>query len=316
MKRLDRCFVEWRVSPSVIAVTLLPALFVLVSAVACIGGSGARTGQLGVLGLYPDSTNSLVSIDVVTANSGEFRAASREELREERFWSEITIGLEDFGIYEDDVEVLSFDHTSGLMIFELAEATDFEDVADSLEDEGFSDDEYRGYPLWEDEDSSRGFALIETNNALVLGALDGVKKVLRSLARDEGLLMHQEEDPLVRSLTETVQGIVVMASRDCGREDFARRCDAAGASTSPVNDNQYESQMTMALVYRSTKAAEGALDELDDYLLDSWDDDDIDIIDYNIETDGDILLVHVTVDDEESEEAFLVAEQIVSIPFP
>ena len=246
--------------------------------------------QGGALELVPDDAHLLQLWDVESVLGGDAPDALEDSI--EAAWEE---RLETIGVFIDDVgTVAEAGMPSGGMAV-VEGQIDLETVEDELDDAGYRDDEYQGYELWE---GGSGFAdavgVIADRGQLVIGPVDAVKTVLKSLNRDSGFLLDDDDNDMRRVLERVDNGWFVVAQVGCGRSDI-RGCEALGASVSR-GDGDYTLKMEYGFLFRNERTADSEMEDVEEYLEDRMARSvDID----EVLLDGEFVIVTMSVDEDD-----------------
>lgn len=209
--------------------------------------------------------------------------------------------LDEIGITVDEIETLIFvantDRQNSLLI--LKGGLDFEDVRDELDDLDYDDDEYRGYEFWEGGNSSyfSDVALLGDEEYALLGFKDdrnAVQDILKALDRNQGLLIQDPDNAIIRAMDKAGEGWLVMGVNRCVGDDI-RGCEAGGVAYSEGDRDSATANVVM--LFRTDSAADRGSDDIediiDDYGLPYWSvptDWDVE----EVESDGEFVLVEVT----------------------
>ena len=254
--------------------------------VAC--GAGPAAGIGGLLELVPDTALEVEVFDVQEILSGDAPAGLERSLEGSLDLEEI----EESGILMADVDmvVLADTNSGGELLF-LEGGFDFGDVRDVLDEAGREDEDYRGYELWEGDPA---LALIEDDGYIIMGDSGEVKDVLKSLSRDQGFLLQDDEDPLKRVMDRAGTGLVAWSNRDCGAIDLSG-CEATGVAASA--GDKFVVEMVHAYVFSSERAADGAVRNIDDFYEARG--DGVDSLVYEVYSDGEFVVVEATADEDE-----------------
>ena len=286
-----------RWSKSLAAVFALAAV-TLFAGVAC--GAVGQTGSGGVLELVPDTVAGVQVFDVREILGGD-APSDFEDLLD---FPQVLEGLKKWGILGVDVRTLVVAASgSGEEVNFLQGEFDFDGIREALDEAGREDEDYRGYELWE---GYPAVALLEDDGHVILGGPVEVKAVLKSLARDQGLLLQHGEDPLKRAMDRAGTGLVAWSDRDCGSLDLSG-CDATAFAASA--GDEFSVEMVDAYVFSSERVAAAAVRDLDDF-YERWG-DAVDSLVYEVNSDGEFVVVKASVDEDEFASALFAAAMVV-----
>ena len=240
----------------VLLVTLF--IFLLIAA----GCAGSSSSQGGALELVPDDAYVLELWDMDSVLGGDATDGLEDSF--ETAWEE---KLETIGVFIDEVGTVVQARVKGGVMIVVEGQLDLEAVEDELDDAGYRDDEYQGYEIWE---GGSGFAdavgVIEDSGQLVVGPVDAVKTVLRSLNRDSGFLLDDDDNDMRRVLEKVDHGWFIVVQAGCGRSDI-RGCEALGASVSR-GDRDYTLKMEYGFLFRNERTADSEMEDVEEYLED------------------------------------------------
>ena len=274
---------------------LLVAVAVVVVVVLIVRGGGGSLPD-GPLGLVPDDAWSVHVFDVedlLSRDAPDYLADGFEDSWEDR--------LDDIGISIDDVDTLVQANGDDGFLAILDGEFDFEEIKDELDDADYDDDEYQGSEMWaEGQLWVSAAAILEGRGEVVLGSVDAVEGVLKSLNRGSGSLLQDDDNDVRRALEKPGQGWYVLASEGCSGADL-RGCEALASAVSRGSES-YLVKVTSAFLFRNERTAESEMRDLEDYL-----DDElpryVDIED--VSTDGMFVIVITTVDEDDLDSGVL-----------
>ena len=268
---------------------LLIAVAVVVVVILIVRGGGGSLPP-GPLGLVPDDVWSVQVWDVedlLSRDAPDDLADGFEDSWEDR--------LDDIGISIDDVETLVQATGDDGSFVILAGEFDFEQIKDELDDADYDDDEYQGSEMWaEGQLWVSAAAILEGRGEVVLGSVEAVEGVLKSLNRGSGSLLQDDDHDVRRALKRPGQGWYVVASEGCSGADV-RGCEALGAAVSRGSES-YLVKITSAFLFRNERTAESEMSDLEDHLDDEFP-RYVDIED--VSTDGMFVIVITTVDEDD-----------------
>ena len=256
-------------------------------------GFGFGSGSGHALGLVPDSANWVIVLDVGAIQRGEIPAVSTiGEAKNSLDIQIIEDNWEELGIAIGDVNTLVY--TDSIFVI-LAGEFDFEEIRHTISaDRGpnYRAREYREYELWEDE-SGGAITLLEDGKYVAWDEFYKVKNVLRSLSEDHKLLQ-DDENPLKRALDRVGRGWLISASKNCRIQ--VGGCEAVAIAA--ANDGGLSVELTLVHLFRSLRAAESAVGDIEGRLeiihdnARSFDYDDV-------KADGEFTVVKMSVDEDD-----------------
>ncbi len=133
----------------------------------------------------------------------------------------------------------------------------FRDVRDALEDVNASEEDYRGFEVWE---GSQTFALLEDDAYIVYGNEDRVVDVLRLLERGTGSMADAEDNALYDIWNKLPSSGIIVVSSSCP----IRRCEGYGFGITETDESLEEGKGTATLLFSSEQAAGNAADEYEE----------------------------------------------------
>jgi hypothetical protein len=221
---------------------LILLVSVLGSSLACgfIGGSGE-----GPVRMVPDDVLELVVVDVAEA------ALSRTDLPVD-LESEIS-NLENFG---DVRRQASLSLPTGHAMIASGDF-DFEDIRNSLREQGYVSASYRKYSFLESPDGRYAAALLEEDGFYLSGDFEAVAAVLRDNSRGEGLLRDDDEGELRQAMDLAGEGLVITAMGICQLENNVG-CRAVAWAFSRGEDRRTVIEGSAVLLFRDASAAADA----------------------------------------------------------
>ena len=268
-------------------VLLIAAVAVVVAVVLIVRG-GSLPG--GPLGLVPDDASWLRVVDVERLLTGDAPDDSADDFEDE--WED---RLDDIGVSLDDLDTLVQAQGDDGTVLVFGGDLDFEEIRDELDDARYDDDDYQGYVVWDDGNLwVEAAALLDGRGEVVIGSTDAVEGVLKALSRASGSLLQDDDNDLRRVLERVGQGWLVFALEGC-QGAGVRGCEAVGAAVSEGSES-YLVETTFAYLFRNERTAESELEDLEDYLDDELS-RDVDI--EEVKTDGEFVIVTVSVDEDD-----------------
>lgn len=168
---------------------------------------------------------------------------------------------------------------------------EFADIRGSLDDAFEEPDEYLGFEVWD----RRNVALVEDRGIVILGD-EMVRGVLKALDTGRGSLAAVTEDSrdgreLKRALDKAGKGMFTYGFTDCDipSVNSLRGCKAA---VWVIKGGDIDAtQWGYVYVFTSERRAESGMDDIEESILESEEDIDIDLI----EIDGDLVTIDVTI---------------------
>ena len=193
---------------------------------------------------------------------------------------------------------------------------DPDDLQEAAEEEGFEEDAYRGFSIWEQESGNGVKSVFAGDDFFVIASGDLIRDFLKALDREEGFASGQHD--LRRVLDAAGEGIGIWAYGDCeGRFvdvlpkfSFANAvafhdrtldrlsgwaaetsgCEAAALTVTGGDEDT--TLVTMAVLFRSERRAENGLEDLEDRMEDS---DELDIDVEEARVSGDLAVIELVV---------------------
>ena len=174
------------------------------------------------------------------------------------------------------------------------------DLHEAAEDEGYEEDVYRDFPIWEQQSGTNPLSVFDGDGYYVIASGDLVRDFLKALDREEGFASGQHD--LRRVLDAAGEGLWSWAYGDCEGPfvDFLPRfpfgspldehdramdrlsgwaaetsgCEAAALTVTGGDEDT--TLVTMTVLFRSERRAESGLEDLEERMEDS-DELDIDV---------------------------------------
>lgn len=216
----------------------------------------------------------------------------KEEWRE-NFKPELPYEIADAIIIDDITYIVRQDDASGNRLDSLLLTGNFEfaDIRDSLNDEFEEADEYRGFEVWD----RRNVALVEDRGIVILGD-EMVRGVLKALDTGRGSLAAVTEDSrdgreLKRALDKAGEGMFTYGFTDCDIPSVDSLIGCKAAVWVIKGGDIDATQWGYVYVFTSERRAESGMDDIEESILESEEDIDIDLI----EIDGDLVTIDVTI---------------------
>ena len=246
---------------AVVAVVVVAAVVVMLTVG---GGSG---GSSSALELIPDNTEVLFILNVETIRSREadfpgdyydFADEIQEEIDTEFDTEEISLEQVNGFVLVIDTEY--YDDIL-LLVGEFA----FGDIRDEWEDQGFEEDSYIGYEIW---DGDNYYALLEEDGAIIASySEEHVKEVVKIVDRGSGSLAADQDGDLTRIMARlgsspVMIGVVGDSAESC--DAVAPGCVGYGAAYSGSDLDREEVTANLVFLFSSERRAERAVDEYDD----------------------------------------------------
>ena len=233
-------------------------LLILVLAALIVRGGSSRGS---VLDLIPDDTYYVKIWDVEGVLGRDFPSDEADRFED---YLDRTFTYLDFLL--DDVEAIVYVEGRGGTLWILEGNHDLEQVRYELEDLDYKDDEYRGYEVWQEEEGRESLALLEEGRYVIIGVGedDPVIDVLRSLRRDRGFVLDEEDNALGRVLAKAGKGWIVTVSDGCDISSDLQRCESTAIVVDKANDpNSINVYFTFLFQHeRSAKAGARDLDDI------------------------------------------------------
>ncbi len=256
------------------------------------------------MGLVPDSASgvTIVDMDGVLKDERLLESELPDSLIIRRF-DDLEQDLErSVGIILEDIDTFVDVH-DGIEIFAgLDVGIDFDLVEDTLDGNGFAEDDYRGYTLW--ERSRDSVAILKEDDYVVSGTPDSVRRILRVMNQGDGFLLQDDEDPLKRVLDRLGTGLVVRGGRDCGDNRYdLRRCEAAAFSVS-TDSESYLLKHTLVFLFGSERTAERHIEDFESHLEKVQ--DSVSSLEYEVIHDGEFIEVNASIDWDDLGDCYLL----------
>ena len=224
-------------------------------ATAVLAGCGGPSSATDPLDMLSDDTVVVFAYDMEAVNSGEAGDAIEEML--ENYW-DTSFGA--IGVLMNETESLTVGGRASDVYTILKGEFDFEFIRDDLHDNGYEDDDYRGYEVWSGgglRDAST-VALIEEDGLVLAGSDDAVQDILRNLARGASARDGAMRETL-RAMDRAGEGWVVLGLSEC--DDDLRGCEAVAFSIAP--GERYEFRVTEVVLFHDERTAESQMDEIE-----------------------------------------------------
>ena len=274
---------------SLLLASLMVGVFTFL-AVSCGGGTepGGGKGPSGPLGLVPDRFQHVTRSDLALLFQGAGPEDIRDHFQDRWEW------VEEYGIFPGDFDELvvaedNRDNTLALFSGRL----EFDGIRGELEEAGFLDSTYRDVKVWESQDGSLAFVLLDERGLVALSFPDddGVKDLIWALDRGSGFLFVDTDSDLRRVLDLVGEGFHIMVQEDCVGVD-ARGCKAAGFSAKRGEEG-VKIQLEWSFLFGRETSARSWEDDVDDYF-------DADMFpEVEVEQQEEFVLVSALVDEED-----------------
>ena len=175
---------------------------------------------------------------------------------------------------------------------------DIEQIRNELDDADYDDEQYRGYEMWRVEIGwqSQWWALIEDRGQVVIGTIEVVKSVLRTLDRGSGSLLDDPDNDIARVLKKAGHGWATVAETGCDALGL-RSCLATGGTVKKGRENHLIS-FTTSILFDNKRSVESQIDDLDEDLDEFPRYVDIE----EVHVDGEFVLFTITMDEDDSSE--------------
>ena len=261
--RIRRHRTKYRISLSTgMGIALIFSLL-LVAEVAT--GCGSSPGS--AVDLIPDDTYYVKIWDMEGILGRDFPSDEAD-----RFEDYLDRNFTYLDFFLDDVEAIVYVEGRGGTMWILEGNHDLEQIRYELEDLDYKDDEYRGYEVWQEEDGTESIALLGEGRYVIIGVGDDdpVNDVLRSLSRDRGFLLDEEDNALGQVLARAEKGWISTVVDGCDLSSDLRRCESTGIVVAKANDpNAINVHFTF--LFQHERAAKAGARDLDDiFERDSW----------------------------------------------
>lgn len=228
------------------------------------GGSG---GSSSALELIPDNTEVLFMLNVATIRSREADFPGDYDDFGDEIQDEIESELDTEEISLDQVNgfVLAADNQyyDGILLIQVDFA--FGDIRDDWEDQGFEEDSYKGYEIW---DGDNYYALLEEDGAIIASnSEDLVKEVIKTFDRGTGSLAADQDGDLTRIIgglgsSPVMIGVAGDSGESC--DTVVSGCVGYGAGYSGSDLDREEVTANLVFLFSSERRAERAVDDYDE----------------------------------------------------
>ena len=136
---------------------------------------------------------------------------------------------------------------------------DFDFVGDTLYDDNYDDEDFRGYEVWVSRTRDIAVGLVESHGLLVGGPEADVYTVLRNLSNDASA---GGSTDIVRAMRRAGEGWFRYGEASCS--ESLRGCLAMSASF--TTGERYQVEFNTVLLFRNERAAESQLEEVEEIL--------------------------------------------------
>ena len=242
------------------------AVVVIVAAVMLTFGGGSG-GSSSALQFIPDDTEALFMLNMAAIRTREadfpgdyddFMDEIQDEIESEIDTEEIDLEqVTDLALTADDQY---YDDTM-LLLGNFA----YDDIRDDWEDQGFEEDSYKGFEIW---DGYSYYILFEDQGAIVAsGSEDLVKDVINIVDRGTGSLAEDQEGEMARVIAKLgTSPVIVALTRDIGEEcgNAVSGCTGIGAAFAGSDLDREEVAADLVVLFSSEHRAERAADDYDD----------------------------------------------------
>lgn len=261
-------------------------VIVIVVAVLLFSGvfGGGNPQPSSILDLVPDDAELVSRMDLQRILANDLLT---DEVLDEDDWEWVE---DDLGISFEDLSEFVFVVWRGSEVILISGNFDLDYVRDTAEDEGSEANSYRGYEIWEDPDGSSA-ALLE-GYFVISEAARPVENILKALYNKEGSVARADDgNELKRVLDKIPDGFMQFAV--VGDNCRVERCEGYGWAITEVDEDDEESTVEIALLFRNERAAESAADDYDE-VADFLEQEGLDIED--TEADGAFVIGQATRD--------------------
>ena len=168
--------------------------------------------------------------------------------------------LAEMGILEREVETQCWAMISSRGRYAIIEVDlNFDSVGDTLYDENYDDEDFRGYEVWVSRTLDVAVGLVESHGLIVAGPEADVYTVLRNLSNEAST---GGSTDIVRSMRRAGDGWYRYGEASCS--ESLRGCLAVSASF--TTGERYEIAFNTVLLFRNERAAESQLEEVEEIL--------------------------------------------------
>ena len=189
----------------------------------------------------------------------------------------------------DDLETVVAQNVDGSTGYVLAGNFSFNNIRDIMEDEGWEEDTYRDFEVW----NNRNVALLEDSGIILLED-SFVASVLKALDTDRGLITG--ESAIKRVLDKAGSGLVVLgATEDCRSFGSPGLRGYDGFAMAITGGTEETTLLKAAYLFSSSDRADASLDDIEEALLDT---NEVDADIEQISTDGEFITYELTIHEE------------------
>ena len=269
------------------------AMFGLILSSLILGAaSGCGSSPGGPFELIPYGTHYIKAWDMEGVLGPDFPLEEADRFED---YLDRNFGHLDF--FLDGLETLILINGDQGRLWILEGNYDLEEIRYKLEDLDYEDDEYRGYEVWQMENASGSLAILGEGRYVIVGTgdKDPVSDILRSLRRERGFLLDEEDSALWQVLARAGKGWIITVVDGCDISSDIRNCDSTGSVVSKGSDPD-RIKITFTHLFRNERTAKAGAEDLEDiFEPNNW------IREMNIETpevDGNFVTINATVDKE------------------
>ena len=224
-------------------------------AAALMSGCGAL-GQGGgddLLDMVLPGTEVIGITDMAAFTAGE----APESAAGDRDWEDTSFA--EMGVLESEVKRMLAGVSSGGRYGIVEGDLDLDYVGDTLYDDNYDDEDFRGYEVWVTPTRDIAVGLVESHGLLVAGPEADVYTVLRNLSNESSA---GGSTDIVRVMRRAGDGWFRYGEASCS--ESLRGCLAVSASF--TTGERYEIQFNTVMLFRNERAAESQREEVDEIL--------------------------------------------------
>ena len=264
------------------------AIIVMVALAAVVmAGCGAlgldQSGGDDLLDMVLPDSKWIVVNDMAAFTAGEVP----ESVSGNQDWEESPFA--EMGVLEGEVDTLLAAASSSGGYAIVKGELDFEFVGDTLYDDNYDDEDFRGYEVWVARGRDVAIALVESHGLIVAGPEGDVYTVLRNLSNEAS---PGGSTDIVRVMRRAGDGWARYGAASC--DESLRGCLAVSASYS--TGERYEVEFKGVLLFRNERAAGSQLEDVEEIF-----ESNRDIVVESIVTTDEFVEVRGSIDEDDFE---------------
>lgn len=248
------------------SIAVVVAVVVIVAAVMLTAGSGVVGGNGSALKMLSDDTEVLVMIDMAAIRNNEdnfpgdyddFADDMQQRIDDALDTQEVAYG-------QVDSYILAGNSRTYEEMLLIQGDVAFSDIQDDWEDQGFQDDSYQGYDIWDGDDY---YVLVEKHSAVIVSDSEQmIRDVIKIIDRESGSVEDDPDGNLARIIARLDSSPIKMAAtgdaaEGCGA--WVDGCVGYGAGYSGADPQREEITAGLVVVFSSERRAERAVDDYD-----------------------------------------------------